>query len=284
MAKYFDFFRKPYPFNDNLTQNTKLIFLISLVLLFLLFLFQPFNISTLKKEDKYLLVGGIIVVTFIGLSINLLLIPAFLSAKKTFKSWTILKEIVWNIWIVFTLVTGYFIYFRLTGSFSFSFYILIKVLIISSIPLGILIPYNRNRLLRNHLRSALELNKYLEEKTNPTPQIVHLQSDYDKDDLSVDVNTLLFIRAANNYIEVFWMENNRVLSQLIRCTLKYAEGAFKEYPFIFKCHRTTIVNINKVKKVEGKSQGYILTVGEEKNTVIVSRNFIPQFKKLFYKR
>ena len=284
MAKYFDFFRKPYPFNDDLAQNTKLIFLISLVLLFLLFLFQPFNISTLKNEDKYLLVGGIIVVTFIGLSINLLLIPAFLSTKKIFKGWTVLKEIAWNIWIVFTLVTGYFIYFRFTGSFSFSFYILIKVLIISSIPLGVLIPYNRNRLLRNHLQSALELNKFLEEKSNPTPQIVHLQSDYDKDDLSVDVNALLYIRAANNYIEVFWTENDHVLSQLIRCTLKYAEAAFKEYPFIFKCHRTTIVNINHVKKVEGKSQGYILTMGEEKNTVVVSRNFIPQFKKLFYKR
>ena len=283
MAKLLDFFKKPYPYNDDLTQNTKLIFLISLVLLFLLFLFQPFDLKTLNTEDKYLLIGGIIVVNFIGLSINLLFIPAFLSKLNLFKSWTVLKEIFWNIWILFTLVTSYFIYFHLSGSFGFSLYILFKVLIISAIPISILIPYNRNRLLRKHLQSALELNKFLEEKAHPTPKIVHLKSDYEKDDLSIDVNELLFIRSANNYIEVFWKEKESIRSQMVRCTIKYAEDAFNDYPYIFKCHRAYIVNINHVKKVEGKPQGYTLYVGGDKRTVTVSRNYISQFKELFYK-
>ncbi len=283
MAKFFDFLKIPYPFNDDLTQNTKFIFLISLILLLLVFLFQPFDLNTLNKEDKFLLIGGIIIVYFIGLSINLLLIPAFMSKKGLFKNWTVLKEILWNIWILFTLATGYFIYFRISGSFSFSFFILLKILIISAIPISILIPYNRNRLLHKHLQSALELNKYLEEKAHPTPKIVHLKSDYEKDDLSVDVNAVLFIRSANNYIEVFWKEKDKILSQLVRCTLKYAEDTFKNYPFIFKCHRAYIVNINYVEKVEGKSQGYTLYVGEGKHTITVSRNFITQFKELFYK-
>lgn len=283
MTKVFDFLKIPYPFNDDLTQNTKLIFLISLVLLVLLFLFQPFDISALNKEDKFLLIGGIIIVNFIGLSLNLLLVPAFLSKYNLFKNWTVFREIMWNIWILFTLATSYFIYFRLIGSFGFSAYILLKVLVISAIPISILIPYNRNRLLRNHLQSALELNKYLEEKAHPTPKIVHLKSDYEKDDLSIDVNKLLFIRSANNYIEVFWKEKDKILSQLIRCTLRYADEAFKDYPFIFKCHRAFIVNINHVKKVEGKPQGYTLYLEGDSHTVTVSRNLIPQFKKLFYK-
>ncbi len=283
MAGYLKYFQKPYPFNDDLTQNTKLIFFISLVLLILVFLFQPFDLSTLKREDKYLLIGGIIFVTFVGLSINLLLIPAFLSKKNIFKNWTVLKEIWWNIWILFTLASGYFIYFRISGSFSFSLYILLKILVISAIPISILIPYNRNRLLKNYLQSALELNTYLEKKANPIPEIVHLKSDYEKDDLSVDVNTLLYIRSANNYIEVFWTEKGKTLSQLIRCTLTYAEDAFVDYPYIFKCHRAFIVNINFVKKVEGKSQGYTLYVGGDNHIAYVSRNFIPQFKEKFYK-
>ena len=283
MAGHLKYFQKPYPFNDDLTQNTKLIFFISLVLLILVFLFQPFDLSTLKREDKYLLIGGIIFVTFVGLSINLLLIPAFLSKKNIFKNWTVLKEIWWNIWILFTLASGYFIYFRISGSFSFSLYILLKILVISAIPISILIPYNRNRLLKNYLQSALELNTYLEKKANPIPEIVHLKSDYDKDDLSIDVNTLLFIRSANNYIEVFWTEKGKTLSQLIRCTLKYAEDAFVDYPYIFKCHRAFIVNINFVKKVEGKPQGYTLYVGGDNHLVYVSRNFILQFKEKFHK-
>ena len=53
-------------------------------------------------------------------------------------------------------------------------------MVISAIPISILIPYNRNRLLKNYLQSALELNTYLEEKANPIPKVVHLKSDYDK--------------------------------------------------------------------------------------------------------
>ncbi len=283
MSGIFRFLKKSYPFNDDLKQNTKLIFLISIVLLLLLFLFQPFDITSLTKQEKYFLIGGLIVVTFLALSINLLLIPSVLSQSGLFRNWNVLKEILWNIWIMFTIATGYFIYFGLTGSFAFSFYVLIKVLIISAIPIAILIPYNRNRLLRSHLQSALELNSYLEKKANPQAEIVHLISDYEKDDLSVDVNTLLFIRSAGNYVEVYWEDHKGTHFQMVRCTLRYAEDAFRGYPFVFKCHRTFIVNINQVKKVEGNSQGYVLYVGSNHHKVFVSRNYIPTFKELFYK-
>ena len=283
MTKIFNFLRKSYPFNDDLRQNTKLIFLISLVLFLLLFLFQPFDIMVLTKQEKYFLIGGLIVVTFMALSINLLLIPSVLSQWGLFKNWNVLKEILWNIWIMFTISTGYFIYFGMTGSFAFSFFVLIKILIISAIPISIFIPYNRNRLLRSHLQSALKLNRYLEKKTNPRPEIVHLKSDYEKDNLSVDVNTLLYIRSASNYIEVYWEDKDEARFQMIRCTLKYAEEAFRNYPYIFRCHRTYIVNINKIIKVEGSSQGYILYVGSASHKVMVSRNYIPKFKELFYK-
>ena len=137
MAKWFEFLKKSYPFNDDLKQNTKLIFVISLILFLLYFLFQPFDIKTLNTREKYSLIGGLIVVIFLGLSVNLLLIPAFLADKHIFKKWTVLKEIFWNLWIIFTIASAYFIYFQFIGYFSFSFYILIKVLIISAIPVSI---------------------------------------------------------------------------------------------------------------------------------------------------
>ncbi len=283
MAKWSEFLKQSYPFNDDFRQNTKIIFAISLVLLLLFFLFQPFDIHVLNTKDKYILFGGLIVVIFLGLSINLLLIPAFLSGTRLFRNWTVLKEIFWNIWIIFTIASGYFIYFQLIGYFSFSFFILLKVLIISAIPVSIMIPYNRNRLLRMHLQSALELNKYLKEKTDPIPKIIHLRSDYEKDNLSVDANDLLFIRSANNYIEVFWEEGKETRSQMVRCTLRCAEEASQQYPFIFKCHRAFIVNIHKVRRLEGNSQGYVLYVGNQQRPVSVSRKYISSFKALFYK-
>ncbi|NOY37250.1 MAG: LytTR family transcriptional regulator [Chlorobi bacterium] len=283
MAQLFDFLKKPYPYNDDLKQNVKLIFIISVVLLVLLFLFQPFDLKTLNKQEKYILIGGIISVTFVGLSLNLLLLPAYLSKTNAFKNWTVLKEILWNIWILFTLATGYFIYFQIIGTFGFSFYILLKILFISAISISIIIPYNRNRLLKNHLQSARELNRHLEEKTQLSRKIVHFKSDYVKDNISLDVNDLLYIRSANNYIEIFWKEKDSFRSQMVRCTLKYAEDLLNDYSFIFKCHRAYIVNLNQVKKVLGKSQGYTLFFDGDEYTATVSRNYITQFKDRFYK-
>ncbi len=283
MSKFFSFLKKSYPFNADLKQNTILIFVISLVLFLLVFLLQPFDITALSRKEKYLLLGGLIVVTFLALSINLLLIPALVSHRKPFNRWNVFKEILWNIWIMFTIMTGYFIYFGMTGYFSFSFVVFLKVLFISAIPVSILIPYNRNRLLRLHLQSAIELNRFLKKKSHPLPEIVHLRSEYEKDDLSVDVESLLYIRSAGNYIEVFWQGKDTVHSHMVRCTMKYAEEAFHDYPFIFKCHRTYIVNIHQVRRVEGSSQGYTLYVGNEQDKVLVSRNYIPRFKELFYK-
>ncbi len=283
MAKWLESLKESYPFNDDLQQNTKLIFVISLILFLLFFLFQPFDIKTLSTQHKYSLIGGLIVVIFLGLSVNLLLIPAFLASARIFKKWTVLKEIFWNIWIIFTIASAYFIYFQFIGYFSFSFYILIKVLIISAIPVSILIPYNRTRLLRMHLQSALELNRYLEEKANPLPKVIHLKSDYEKDDLSVDVNDLLYIRSANNYIEVFWQDRKGTHSRMVRCTLKNAEEASMDYPFIFRCHRAFIVNIYQIKRLEGNPQGYVLYVGNEEYSISVSRKYLEQFKELFYK-
>ncbi len=283
MAKWSEILKESYPFNDDFKQNTRIIFAISLILFVLFFLFRPFDINMLDSQEKFFLVGGLVVVIFLGLSINLLLVPAFLANARLFKKWTVLKEIFWNIWIIFTIAAGYFIYFKLVGHFSFSFYILVKVLILSTIPVSILIPYNRNRLLRIHLQSALELNRHLNEKAHPAPKIIHLRSDYEKDDLSVDASELLFIRSANNYIEVFWEDRAGTHSQMVRCTLKCAEEASRDYPFIFKCHRTFLVNIYQIKRLEGNSQGYMLFVGEDQRTVSVSRKYIPQFKEIFYK-
>ncbi len=284
MSKIFSFLKKSYPFNADLKQNTILIFVISLVLFLLLFLLQPFDIVSLTRKEKYLLLGGVIVVTFLALSINLLLVPALLAQRGVFKKWNVLKEILWNIWIMFTIIAGYYIYFGLIGSFAFDYIVFLKILFISAIPVSILIPYNRNRLLRSHLQSAIDLNRYLEKKAHSLQEIVHLRSEYEKDDLSVEVGSLLFIRSAGNYIEVFWQGDQTTHSRMVRCTMKNAQEAFKDFPYIFMCHRSYIVNVKQVRKVEGNSQGYVLYVGNDLQEVMVSRNYISRFKELFFER
>jgi hypothetical protein len=70
-------FKKPYPFNDNLKHNAIVVFFISVGVPLFLFLLQPFGFSLLARQDKYYLIIGFGVITFLALSLHLLFIPAF---------------------------------------------------------------------------------------------------------------------------------------------------------------------------------------------------------------
>lgn len=84
---------------------------------------------------------------------------------------------------------------------------------------------------------------------------------------------LQFIEAEGNYINVFYLENGVSQKKTLRCTLKQVEELFKDYPNIIRCHRAFIVNIDKIKHVDGNAQGYRLHIDDTDRTVLVSRAY-----------
>jgi hypothetical protein len=275
-----EFLNKPYPFSDDLKHNTKVIFFISIGVLVFLFLFQPLQIDALATRDKYFLVIGLGIITFLSLSLNMLILPSLFPKILNGLSWNVKKEIFWDIWILFTVSVGYFLYYKALGIMEFGFDMIIKLLLIAIVPISVLITFNRNRLLRTHLSSARELNKKLQENKTLPDKLVHFESDYQKDNLSIKVSMILLIRSANNYIEVFWKEGMAVKNQMVRYSLTKAEELLKENKFIFKCHRSYLVNIQHIDKIEGSSQGYRLFFDNVDFPAPVSKNYIEKLKEL----
>jgi len=274
------FLNKPYPFNNDLKHNTKVIFFISLGVFVFLFLFQPLQINELVNRDKYFLVFGLGVITFLSLSLNLLILPSLFPKILNGSSWNVKKEILWDIWILFTVSVGYFLYYKALGIMEFGFSMIITLILIAIVPISVLIVLNRHRLLRSHLKSANELNIKLEENRSIPDKLVHFVSDYQKDNLSIKVSLILFVRSANNYIEVFWKENQEVKSQMVRLSLIKAEELLKDNKFIFKCHRSYMVNINHIDKIEGSSQGYRLYFEKVDFPVPVSKIYVHKLKEI----
>jgi len=66
----------------------------------------------------------------------------------------------------------------------------------------------------------------------------------------------------------------------VRCSLIYAENLLKDDKFIFKCHRSYLVNINYIDKVEGNSQGYKLYLENVPTPIPVSKIFAQKLKEL----
>jgi len=275
-----EFLKKTYPFNDDLKHNTKVIFFISVGVFVFLFLFQPLQIDSLANRDKYILVIGLGVITFLSLSLNLLILPSLFSRVLNGSSWNIKKEIFWDIWILFTVSVGYFLYYKVLGIMEFGFDMIVKLILIAIVPTSVLIVLNRHRLLRAHLKTANELNIKLKDNKSIPNKLVHFVSDYQKDNLSIKVSLILFIRSANNYIEVFWREGQAVKSQMVRYSLTKAEEILQDDKFIFKCHRSYLTNINHIEKIEGSSQGYRLFFENVDFPVPVSKIYVNKLKEL----
>lgn len=273
-------FNKPYPFNDDLKYNSIIIFFTSLGVFVFLFLFQPFDISSLPTKEKYYLLIGFAIITFLALSLHLLLIPSFFPKKFSSAQWTIKKEIFWNLWILFTILAGYFFLTNFLGAMKFGFSTVIKLVLTAVIPISILIIVNHNKMIRSHLKLADELNKKLKENKLIQEKIIYFNSDYQKDSLAIKVSSLLFIRSANNYIEVFWREGETTKSQMVRCSMVAAEEILNEHKFIFKCHRSFMVNVNHIDKIEGNSQGYRLFFENVNYPIPVSRNSVSKLQGL----
>lgn len=275
-----EFLNKQYPFNDDLKHNTKIIFFISIGVFAFLFLFQPLQIDALATRDKYFLVIGLGIITFLSLSLNMLILPSLFPKILHGSSWNVKKEIFWDLWILFTVCVGYFLYYKALGIMEFGFDMIIKIVLFAIVPISVLITFNRNRLLHSHLKSANELNKKLKENKSIPDKLVHFVSDYQKDNLSIKVSLILFIRSANNYIEVFWKENQVAKSQLVRYSLTKAEEILKDDKFIFRCHRSYLANINHIDKIEGSPQGYRLFFEKIDFPVPVSKNYTHKLKEL----
>jgi hypothetical protein len=273
-------FNRPYPFNDDLKQNSKIIFFTSIGIFAFLFLFQPFDIGTLPVKMKYYLITGVAFMTFISLSINMLVIPSLFPKIFNTALWNIKKEILWYTWILFTTLVGYFFVNKFLVALKVEFSTVIKLILTAVVPLSIIIIINYNNILRTHLKLADEITRKLNDNKIVHEKIVYINSDYQKDSLAVKVSLLILVRSADNYVEVFWNENGEIKNQLVRCSLTYVEELLKDFKVIFKCHRSYLINVNYIQKIEGNSQGYRLFFDNISFFIPVSKNSIEKLKEI----
>jgi LytTr DNA-binding domain len=275
------FYNKPYPFNENLRYNAKIIFFISIGILGVLLIFQPLELAELNRKDVFYLTTGLAASTFLSLILNLIVLPSLFPKLFNPKRWKVKSEIFWNIWIVFTIMASNFLFYsKLFGFFEIGFDTIGKLLLLSVLPVSVLITINQDRLLRSHLKSAEALNKKLSDSRVQDEKLVTFNSDYKNDDLSLKVSSLLLIRSANNYIEIFYRENSLTKSHMVRCSMNRAERTVRDFTFALRCHRMFIVNINHIIKVEGNSQGYRLALEGVEFPVMVSQKYISAFKRI----
>jgi len=271
-----NYLNQPFP---KLTSRWKLMITISLFVAIFLIIFQPFGLYLI--QNKILVLSGYGLVTFLVLFINLIIVEHIFPKKFSEKNWTIGKEFLWLLWIIFciglgnALYTNYlFDYYRPNLMFFVQFQLI--TLTVGLIPISILIITKQKYLLQRNIKSAQQINNNLEKGQSgiPSNSLVRIYSDNEKDYVEFNPNNFYFIESSGNYIEIYITENNQLTRKTLRCTLKRAMFFLKDIAEIIRCHRAYIVNTAKITSAKGNSQGLKLHLDHCEIEVPVSRNYV----------
>lgn len=281
------YLQSPYPV---VYQRWKVVLISSLVVFLILLVLQPFGISGIEGHKFWILLG------FMGVTAVFLSIPVYLFAclfPEFYKEegWTVWKQIVNLLMVILFIAVGNWLYSTFVFGWGLRWDVFcvfaLFTLVIGLFPTVLFILLNQNRLLAIHLEEATEMNLHLQRSVSAmesieTAEIVSLLSFQGgtRESMELDSKDLLYIESDGNYIRVNYQKGGRTMQCLLRMTMKQAEEVTGRSPLVAKCHRAFLVNLRKVVKISGNSQGYRLLLEGCPEEIPVSRAYSKQVKEL----
>ena len=281
------YLQSPYPV---VYQRWKVVLISSLVVFLILLVLQPFGISGIEGHKFWILLG------FMGVTAVFLSIPVYLFAclfPEFYKEegWTVWKQIVNLLMVILFIAVGNWLYSTFVFGWGLRWDVFcvfaLFTLVIGLFTTVLFILLNQNRLLAIHLEEATEMNLHLQRSVSAmesieTAEIVSLLSFQGgtRESMELDSKDLLYIESDGNYIRVNYQKGGRTMQCLLRMTMKQAEEVTGGSPLVAKCHRAFLVNLRKVVKISGNSQGYRLLLEGCPEEIPVSRAYSKQVKEL----
>ncbi len=273
-------FTQPYPL---FTEPRKVIpgaLVVSLFVAVFIMIFQPFGIDQVQITHKVWYIWGFALVILAGLLLNYLLLTRLFPKVFSEDDWQVGKEIVWLLWNIFSVGLLADIYFYFSPLCRLDLPQLLGYLgqgvMIAVIPETIYVLFTYSIFLTRRLQAAESLNRKLSEKL-PGPgdalsanETQLLTDEKGKEMVQVSTGDLLFIRSAENYSNIVWQEKGQLKKALLRSSLKSLDQQINASR-VLRCHRSFIVNLQKVRSVTGNARGYRLYLDSYSDPIPVSR-------------
>ncbi len=257
-------FNKPFKFTSNKFEKIKVSLIVIFILVFILVFLKPFDMFSYIAEDKTYLYFGY------GLSLFLAHLIVIIVEDKIYKKqqkhWYVKNEIFIKL---FYLIIGslliYFYHFLFVKTFqnpwtSFPVFMLNYTLPFFLIFLPLLIFY---RNLKGEIYKK-------EEK-------IHFSGTNKNEKFTLVKNDILFAKSENNYVFVFYLDEDIVKKIMLRNTLS---NILRQAPFLIQSHRSYLFNPNKIKGLNGNSQNATLQLNSFDEKIPVSKTYFSQIKDL----
>jgi len=254
-----------------------------------LFIFRPFQIDVASVPilNASIFFGG---VTLLSMMVLNILIPRIFSGFFNDELWNISKEIFWN--IINISVIGLFNYlifiYLYTSTFSWSGIIWFQFVTLSigilPVSIGILVKEQRER--KKYEEDAAEMlpplkSQELSNQSGAQNHIITIPSLNQEEPFVSEISDLLFIKSADNYIEIIHSKDESISRVMLRNTLKNLESELQPFDMLFRCHKSYLINLDKVLRISGNAQGFKFHIDGFDQAIPVSRQHNELVKKRF---
>ncbi|MBQ3709392.1 MAG: LytTR family transcriptional regulator [Bacteroidales bacterium] len=226
----------------------------------------------------------------------------FLAFSRILMNWVLRKSRHFPFWLyilwlfleimIIAICHTLISYFQIPGkSTEYSFaYLYAKSVLISFI--AIAVPYTVTTLaiMLKDTQQRLMLTKsdMVESDDEVMPEhteIINLMDNNGNLKLSVKLDNLYYIKAEDNYINVFFQRGGAIASYMLRCKMKTIEDNCVDSSSLMRCHRSYIVNIKKVSVLHNESDGFIIDFEREGlESIPVSKTYSQKVLEAFNKK
>lgn len=159
------------------------------------------------------------------------------------------------------------------------FALLITANFFITLSLGILFQYRtRFGILSENLIEEFNI-KLLDRQNNPVLQYtstqvspVNISIDDNGKEVVINLANLLYIVSDNVYQEFISFEGDKTSTTLVRNTLGNIEKSLSDYNTFLRCHRSYIINTNRITSIIRKSRQYYFVLDKTNEEIPISRN------------
>jgi hypothetical protein len=230
-----------------------------------LVIYSPYSDTAwfgLAKSDSFLLTTTFVVASVLFLVISRMLM--IFSSKNNTVKMTYFKYSLWLLGEI--ILIGVFhailsiVYVELT-EFSVSF-IVTKSILITLLALGVPYVVSAMWITINDMRNTLLITDTNNIATDGEAiaqniDIINIADNKGVLKLSIKLDNLYYIKAEDNYTIVNYTKNVLLNRYMIRCKIQTIEDNFSNTP-LMRCHRTYIVNTQKIKVLRHESDGFYM--------------------------
>nr|WP_155103406.1 LytTR family DNA-binding domain-containing protein [Flavobacterium sp. LC2016-01] len=197
--------------------------LIGLWLFIFAFIIKPFDDGTISFRAWFLISSGFSVVAFLCyVVLTFIQKTVYLRISK----WNLVLEIGSIVFFYFIYLIGIYTYYKspiLNGGYDFSEFFSVIFIKVALILTPVII------LARRYLIKLIPIKE----------DVLLFKGENKLDVLKIKKADLVCISNAQNYVEIFYLENDKLRSKLIRSSLKKVQD---DFDFLVQIHRSHLIN------------------------------------------